>query len=54
MELKYLYQIEWNLFHSKKSSPSPQAANIDVGWPFLETYHERNVFLFNLHILPNT
>ena len=54
MELKYIYQIERNLFHSKKSSPSSQAANTDVGWPFLETYHKRNLFLFNLHILSNT
>lgn len=53
IEMKYIDEIEWNLFRSRKSSPPSQAVNIYMVQPFLQTYAEGNLSLFS-YMLPNT
>lgn len=44
IEMKYIYQVELNLFHSKKSSPPSQAVSIYI-WvsPFKILKHKREL-----------
>lgn len=53
-EMKYIYQVEFNLFHSKKSSPPSQTVCVCVcvsaHLKYLST--KGNWFLSNLHMLP--